>query len=325
VLAWAFVLCSIPLAITGIHHYLTGMFLRTGVPGLTRISGYEGGSGLVSNPNDLALMLNLVLPIAGSLIVSAKSASGRCVAAIAAALGAVAVVLTFSRAGFLTLATTSLLFTWWLLRRRAPGKAAVLLIAGLSTIPLMPKGYADRLSTITDIEADQTGSAEGRWRDYQVALGVVAQNPIFGAGIGQDILAMNESRGDDWVSVHNAFLEYAVDLGIPGLVLFVWLYITCVRSARKVERQALAKPAAHDLAALAGGVRIALLAFAVAACFHPIAYQFYFFSIGGLAIALKHAYLTEHASAPAVARRQSSVTSPAAVAPAQALVRVEAS
>jgi len=27
---------------------------------------------------------------------------------------------------------------------------------------------------------------------------------------------MNQSRGDEWISVHNAFLEYAVDLGLPA-------------------------------------------------------------------------------------------------------------
>ena len=37
-----------------------------------------------------------------------------------------------------------------------------------------------------------------------------------------------------------------------------------------------------------------MLGFAVAAFFHPIAYQFYFFAIAGLAVALKHADLTEH-------------------------------
>ena len=34
-------------------------------------------------------------------------------------------------------------------------------------------------------------------------------------------------------------------------------------------------------------VRVALLAFVVGAFFHPIAYQFYFFCVAGLAVALK--------------------------------------
>jgi O-antigen ligase len=258
----------------------------------------------VGNPNDLALMLNLIIPIAAALMLSARSAGGRWIAAAAALLSAGAVILTFSRAGFLTLATTSVLFALWLLRRRAPGKAAVLLVAGLCAIPFLPQGYSDRLSTITDIAADRTGSATGRWKDYQIAAGLVTRSPILGVGIGQDVLAMNQSRGDEWISVHNAFLQYAVDLGLPGLALFVCLYLTCFRSARAVERRSARDGSARELFHLAAGVQIALVGFAVAACFHPIAYQFYFFSIGGLAIALKHAYLTEHAhalAAPAVA------------------------
>ena len=37
---------------------------------------------------------------------------------------------------------------------------------------------------------------------------------------------------------------------------------------------------------LAQGTSISLAAFTVAACFHPIAYQFYFFCLAGLAVAL---------------------------------------
>lgn len=300
VLAWAFVLCAIPLAATGVHHYLSGVFWSTGVPGLQRIHGYDGGSGLAGNPNDLALMLNLIIPIAAALMLSARSAAGRWLAATAALLSATAVIVTFSRAGFLTLATTSVLSALWLLRRQAPGKAAVLVLVGLCAIPYLPQGYTARLSTITDMEADRTGSAAGRWRDYRIALGVISRNPILGVGIGQDVLAMNQSRGDEWISVHNAFLEYAVDLGLPGLGLFVWLYVMCFRSARAVERRSARDGSARDLVHLAAGVQIALVAFAVAACFHPIAYQFYFFSVGGLAVAVKHAYLTEHARASAM-------------------------
>ena len=293
-LAWAFVICAIPLAITGIQHYASGMVMSTTQVGLVRVKGYVGGSGLVGNPNDLALMLNLIIPIAMALFLSTRSAGGRSLALVSALLSAVAVILTFSRAGFLTLAATSILIVLWSFRHRHPGVAAVILVAGLGAIPFLPQGYMNRLSTITDIEADQTGSATGRWRDYQAALGVVASNPILGAGIGQDVLAMNESRGDDWVSVHNAFLEYAVDLGLPGLILFVWLLAKCFGSARGVERRSARNASERELTHLAAGVQISLLGFVVAAFFHPIAYQFYFFAVAGLAVALRHAELTEH-------------------------------
>jgi O-antigen ligase len=301
VLAWALVLCSIPLAATGIKNYLVGDVLSTRVPGLVRIYGYMGGSGLVANPNDLALMLNLIIPIGGALVWSSRGA-GRAIAAGALLLSMVAVIVTFSRAGFLTLATSFVMFLAVLVRQRSSGAAIGLLLVALSVVPLLPSGYVDRLSTITDIDADRTGSAKGRWRDTYVALDVVAHNPIIGVGIGQDLIAMNEERGrDTWRRVHNAYLQYAVDLGIPGMLLFIWLHVMCYKSARAVEQRAATDPALTGLRDIAVGVQIALVAFAVAAMFHPIAYQFYFFSIGGLAVALKNTSRAEIARAPVVA------------------------
>lgn len=292
-LAWTLVLCSIPLASTGLHNYVTGTFLSTGVAGFHRIYGYKGGSGLVGNPNDLALMLNLILPIAGALVLTAKRRGAWWLAMCAMVLSAATVIVTFSRAGFLTLVTILAMFVVVLARRRSPGAATALMAAALIVPPLLPAGYLDRLTTITDMSADATGSAQGRWRDMKLAIGVVAQNPIMGVGIGQDIVVMNEERGKGWTRVHNAYLQYAVDLGLPGLVLFVWLHVSCFRSARAVEVRTARDPALRDLTHLAQGVQIALIAFGVAAFFHPIAYQFYFFSIGGLAIAIKNACRTE--------------------------------
>jgi O-antigen ligase len=105
--------------------------------------------------------------------------------------------------------------------------------------------------------------------------------------MGQDILALDQIRSrPTWRSVHNAYLEYAVDLGVPGLLLFLALLAASVRSARRVEIRAAREPSLRDLSILASGVRIALLAFVVGALFHPIAYQFYFFCVAGLAVAI---------------------------------------
>jgi O-antigen ligase len=166
--------------------------------------------------------------------------------------------------------------------------------ATLTVVPLLPAGYMERLSTITDFEADPTGSAQGRWSDYRVATRFVVANPILGAGIGQDILALDRLRARvTWRSIHNAYLEYAVDLGLPGLLLFLWLLVATFRSARRVESRTSTDPSLRDLCLLASSVQIALAAFAVAAFFHPIAYQFYFFCVAGLAVALRNACIAE--------------------------------
>jgi hypothetical protein len=283
--AWALALCSIPLAIMALVHFATGDFLSTGTS-IKRISGYSGISG---NPNDLALTLNLVIPITGVLLITSRSFLGRAVAVSALLLSIPAVIVTFSRAGFLTLGAIALVAAICFARRGAPAAAAGIVLVALITIPLLPNGYIERLSTIVDIDADPTGSAQGRWTDYQAATTVVLANPIVGVGLGNDILALDEVRGRaTWRSVHNAYLEYAVDLGLPGVLLFLSLLFAGFHSARRAERFAARIPRLWELSAFAAGAQIALIAFAVAAFFHPIAYQFYFFCVSGIAVALKN-------------------------------------
>jgi probable O-glycosylation ligase (exosortase A-associated) len=300
VISWALVGCSVPLALTGVKNYLFGEnLLATGVRGFTRISGYEGGSGIAGNPNDLALVLNLIIPIAGALAMTEQGWK-RWLAVGAMTIGIAGVIVTFSRAGFLTLAATFVMFLAVLARRKSPGVAAGLLLLAMCAPPLLPSGYTDRLSTITDIEADKTGSAQGRWQDVKVATDVIVQSPIVGVGLGNDAIVLNTERGrDTWRSVHNAYLQYGVDLGIPGMLLFAWLHLMCFKSARAVEKRAASDPAMRDLGNLAAGIQIALVGFFVAALFHPIAYQFYFFCVAGLAVALKNTCRAEIARARA--------------------------
>jgi putative inorganic carbon (HCO3(-)) transporter len=288
IMTWTLTLCSIPLAATGVANYLAGDFISTGARGFYRITGYMGV--LTANPNDLALMLNLIVPLTGALTVASQGLK-RMFAVATMLLCMAAIVLTFSRAGFLALTATFVLGLAALARHKGLAPAAALTLLVLCALPLLPSGYMNRIGTITNIQEDATGSAQGRWRDTKVAAGLVVKNPIVGAGIGQDILVMNDERGiDTWRRVHNAYLQYGVDLGLPGLLLFVWLHLTCYRTARAVERRAAAVPSLRELRVLASGVIVSLVVFGVAAMFHPIAYQFYFFCVAGLAVALRNTY-----------------------------------
>ncbi|MGH9257379.1 MAG: O-antigen ligase family protein [Vicinamibacterales bacterium] len=288
ILAWTLTWCAIPLAATGVANFLAGDVLSTGVRGFSRITGYAGA--LTANPNDLALMLNLIIPLTGALAFSTRGPT-RLFALATMLLSVAAVILTFSRAGFLTLGASFVWFLAVLVRRHALATAIALVLLALCVPRALPDGYLTRIGTIAHIHEDLTGSAQGRWRDTRVAAGLIAKHPIVGAGIGQDILVMNDERGiDTWRRVHNAYLQYGVDLGLPGLLLFAWLHLTCYRTARAAGRRAAADPSLRALQPLASGVQISLVAFGVAAMFHPIAYQFYFFCVAGLAVALRNTH-----------------------------------
>ncbi len=293
---WLLVLCAIPLSLTALQNYSSGVFLRTPVGSVQRIAGYsDGGSGLAANPNDLALMLNLLIPFAGAIALSGRGVVQRAVATVTLLLSAAAVIVTFSRAGFLALIATigmSLIAT----ARRKPLLSIALLTILLVSIPLLPTDYQQRLSTIADISTDPTGSAQGRWNDLTVAADVVGRYPMTGVGLGQNVLALNRERGATWREVHNVYLQYTMDLGVPGLLLFLWLFVAVYRTASRVRRGSAREPGLRAIAILAASIQASLVAFAVAAFFHPVAYQFYFFCVAGLALAVKTVYDTDHQS-----------------------------
>lgn len=291
---WVLTLCSIPLAATALANYWSGVFITHATSSVQRIAGYVGGAGLAGNPNDLALMLNLLMPLTGALLVIARRPWLRLVALAALLLSVAAVIATFSRAGFITLAVIGLATFGAMVRRGALTAAVIVVFMALGAFVVLPDQYFNRLATITNIEADRTGSAQGRWDDYFVSLEYIQAHPLTGAGLGQDLLALNETRGHaTWRSVHNAYLQAAVDLGLPGMLLLLMLLLASFGNARRVRRAAPPPGRPNDLSVMASGLTVSLLAFTVAAFFHPIAYQFYFFCLAGLAVALVSARRAE--------------------------------
>ena len=205
---------------------------------MQRIAGYVGGSGLAGNPNDLALMLNLLIPITGALFVIATQPLATGVAALALLLSVAAVIATFSRAGFITLAVIGVVALVAIVpaTERLPARRSSILSRAVAPPSCCPPGYFDRLGTITNIEADATGSAQGRWERLRERRSNSSRsNPITGAGLGQDILALNESAGATWRSVHNVYLQAAVDLGLPGLALFAGSAVRQLRERAAVS------------------------------------------------------------------------------------------
>jgi O-antigen ligase len=103
-------------------------------------------------------------------------------------------------------------------------------------------------------------------------------------------IALNETRGAFWKAVHNVYLQVAVELGLPGLILFLLFVVGTFKSVRAVLRGTAGDPASSDVFRLADGLYISLIAFAVEALFHPVAYQLYFYYMAGLVVAAKAIY-----------------------------------
>jgi O-antigen ligase len=283
-LFWTFTAVSVPIGFTAVKNFVT-------LSG-DRIVGYAGP--LTENPNDLALTLNLFVPMTVALMLMSKRPLTRVVLAAVLLLDTAAIFATFSRSGFLTLILSALLCAHLLPRRQRGGAGlmptVVLIGAALIAVTAAPSSYVDRLHSIVDVSVDRTGSASERLADAQTALAYIATHPILGGGAGMSVLALNEFRDTNWTKVHNVYLETAVDLGIPGLLLLLALWRSAARSARAARTMpaSAASAAGTEVPLIGGAIEIALWVFAVAALFHPVSYQFYFYYLAGMAAALRN-------------------------------------
>ena len=274
--AWLLTCMAIGLGLFALYNFLTGAMIDQGA-NQDRLVGNEGA--LTKNPNDMALMVNLLLPLTVGLFLGSKETWQRVVLFAAIGMEAATVVLTYSRGGAVTLGVILLVYLWKLRHRRERSFIYAGLLASLLALPLLPSSYFDRMSTITNVAADRTGSAQERIADMIIAGKTILANPVIGAGMGMNMLVMREARGG-WLGVHNVYLEHAIDLGLCGLAIFLVLLWSCFKAVANVQHDA----SSPELFFLAQGLQISLIAYATAAMFHPVSYQYYFYYIAGLAI-----------------------------------------
>src|SRR5215510_10631913 len=99
------VLCGLLYAISAIRTYMTGGF---GTSFEKRITGW---GTLINNPNDLACILDLLLPLAIFFAITRRGLV-RVFYFATAGVYSVAVLLTFSRSGFISLIATAATLAW---------------------------------------------------------------------------------------------------------------------------------------------------------------------------------------------------------------------
>jgi len=274
---WALAICAAFNAVVGIYNYRTGAFL-TG----ERIQG--GFSGLTSNPNDLALSLDLMIPFIWYLFLSAKSAIQKLMTACTLCVSMTSIVLTSSRGGAITFVG---MFLWYLWQRPGKSRATVLVWASLLigvVLVAAPEGYSERMMSSFDFSKDKSGSADIRWEMTKAGVRQTFEHPQ-GIGLGMNNL-LNHEEGMHWdAGVHNVYLQISTELGlIPG-VLFIALLWKLIANTGRIRSVAVSDET--DVNLFAQAIGCSLMGFAIAGLFFPVAYHFHFYILAGMAVALK--------------------------------------
>ncbi|HEX8068936.1 MAG TPA: O-antigen ligase family protein [Pyrinomonadaceae bacterium] len=278
-LLWLALGASCFLSLNAIQDYRAGILAVQG----ERVAGAVGG--MFGNPNDLALHLVTMLPVAVAFFFLKRNPLTKLLCAAAAALLIAAIVVTFSRGGFLGLIAAGGVLAWKLGRRHKLLVGACILAAALGFGALAPGEYAARLGTITNVSADVTGSSSQRQQLLIRSLMVTAQHPVFGVGMGNfHTVSIHE------LVSHNAFTQVSAELGLAALALYVWFMVAPLRRLRAVERETYAARRASRFYYLAVGLQAALVGYMVSSFFASVAYNFYVYYLVGYAVALRQLY-----------------------------------
>lgn len=271
--------CGAYAAGHAVFNYATGRFDPTGL----RVEGYQ--SPLAGNPNDLAMTLNILLALAIGMLPVLRPRTHRFFLLTAMALLVGGIVVSFSRSGFITLGVVGAMWAAQKFRERGGRALPAVALVVLVVLVGIPAGYSDRLSTIVETEADTTGSADERWQTMMAAAAHIAERPILGYGLGNHI-HVSVARGSLARDAHNAYLKLGAELGVAALVVYVLFIVSAIAAARAVRRFFSKRQNGWELGRLAGGVEMALVAFAVGAMFSPSPYHFYLYYPAGLAVAI---------------------------------------
>jgi O-antigen ligase len=279
-------LCGAWLGVFAIKNYATGNFTMKG----DRIEGLVGG--IFGNPNDLAAALNILIPLAVALALTSAGAM-RLLYAVCALLLFCGVMVTFSRAGFITLAAVSGVMLWKFGRGSRSSVALATLIASILLISVFSDAYRSRLTTIFDPSSDASGSAQQRVELLERGLDLSLRHPIIGLGMGNfHIYSIHEKVA------HNGYVETAAELGMIGLLAYLIIILAPLRGLAKIERERVKPGARADLEAkyLSIGLQAALIAYMINSFFLSIQYLWYLYYAAGFAVALRFIYAAERAA-----------------------------
>jgi hypothetical protein len=256
--------------------------------GRLTVEGYrvEGSlGGIFENPNDMALHLVTMVPIAVALAFASRGILRKAFYVGAAGLMVAGTIVTYSRAGFLGLAASSLVLAWTLGRRHrfAVVSGAFALVVAL--LLLAPGNYGARIFSIYDRSLDAYGSADARQALLMRSVVVALRNPLFGVGMGnfQYVSFRNQVT-------HNAYTQVAAEMGAAALVLYTLYVVSPLRRLRAVVRETFEARKTSRFYYLAAGLGASLVAYMVASFFASVAYYWNVYYLVGYSVCLYRLY-----------------------------------
>ncbi len=274
-LVWLAIGVGLMLTYQAIDLYQKGEFKTEGY----RVSVDFGG--MFGNPNDLAMHLAIVTPLAVVLGLSTRNFLLKAAYFGFTAAMIVGNMVTQSRGGFLGLMAAGGVLAWKLGRRKRLKAVMILLLFGVSFLAFAPSNYGVRIMSIFDTALDPVGSSNQRTELLKRSILVTIRNPQ-GIGIGNFPVVGQGNR-----QTHNSFTQVSSELGWLCFGAYLILLFSPYRKLGLIEQE-LDEANEHSWNYfMAIGVQAALAAFMASSFFGSVAYHWYAYYPIAFAICLR--------------------------------------
>ncbi|MCW5960778.1 MAG: O-antigen ligase family protein [Pyrinomonadaceae bacterium] len=240
--------------------------------------------GMFGNPNDLAMHLVMMMPLALTLGIATKKKSAKLIYFTMTALFVAAISVTYSRGGFLGLTAVCIFLSWKLGRNNRLKVIGVLFVAGAFFLAIAPGNYGIRMLSIFIPGLDPVGSSNQRQELLIRSILVTLRNP-WGIGIGNyKIVGVRNQE------THNAFTQVSSEIGILGLTAYLIFMISPFRKLSAIERVFWDRKQLNWYYYFSIGLQASILGYMVSSFFGAVAYNWYIYYLIAYAVAFRRIY-----------------------------------
>ena len=192
------------------------------------------------NPNILAGYLDIVICMAFGLLVRSGSKEQRILMGVLMLSGAACLAMTYARGALLVIAIIIAVYGVFRDWRVLAGCAGVAFVALLAD----PVLYDRVLSVFTKVDT----SMEMRMALWESTVAMIQDHPFLGIGWGAYYMVYPEYdfylQGAPVLIVHahNVYLNYAAEIGLPGMLAFCWFFFGTIWLAFSARFEAPNEP-----------------------------------------------------------------------------------
>jgi O-antigen ligase len=210
------------------------------------------------------------LPLCLGLLFLTRNRVWKAAGALAILAMTYVVFLTGSRAGFIALTMTTVVFLWhFAIHGRRRYMLALVPLAGLILWLSSGDMLSRRLKGTVDDKDDAAsayGSAQQRQLLFWRSIEMTKQHPLFGVGPGNF-----EQVSGVWLETHNTYTQLSSEGGLPALILYLLILCHGFMNTRKIKRLAYR----HTESTLASALQASLIGYIVGSIFASAGFQFF--------------------------------------------------